>query len=130
MLVIKRMVKKIFVVDDDKGVLYTVKHGLESIEKEKYDIVCFDNAEMCLATLKNFPIPDLIILDIMMPGMNGWELERRIRAHPEWNKIPIVFLTATADESSKITGKSIEADFLAKPFQLPDLKKRIDALLQ
>ncbi|MCK5112341.1 MAG: response regulator, partial [Thermoplasmatales archaeon] len=66
------MVKKILIVDDDSGVNYTVKNGLEGLDAD-YKVESVESGEECLEFLQNDDIPDLILLDIMMPEMSGWE---------------------------------------------------------
>jgi len=123
------MVKTIVIVDDDPGVRYTVKHGLEGLDEE-YIVVDIESGEKCFEFLENKQIPDLILLDIMMPDMNGWEVQRKLQENIKWRRIPIVFLTATADDTSKKIGSIISEDYIGKPFKLPELKKRIDKILQ
>ncbi len=123
------MVKKILIVDDDSGVNYTVKNGLEELDAE-YKVDSVESGEKCLELLKNNQIPDLILLDIMMPEMNGWEVARKLREKLEWKKIPIIFLTATEDETSKITGSIIGKYYIEKPFEITNLKKKIDKALK
>ncbi len=123
------MRKTVLIVDDDQGVLYTVKNGLEGMDTQ-FTVVCAYTGEECLERLNKQKAPDLILLDVMMPEMNGWEVFKRIRSNPDFVKIPIVFLTATADDTSKITGELMADDFIEKPFKLTDLKKRIDVLLE
>jgi len=123
------MVKKILVVDDDPGVSHTIKYGLESLD-DNYKVSTVDSGEECFEILENKQIPDLIILDIMMPEMNGWEVEKRLRGDLEWRKIPILFLTATGDPTSKKICDIISEGLIEKPCIIPDLKKRIDLILK
>ncbi|MCK5636655.1 MAG: response regulator, partial [Thermoplasmatales archaeon] len=87
------MAKKVMVVDDDVGVIYTIKRGIEDMDKD-YEIITVKSGEDCLKLLKDKQIPDLILLDIMMPDMSGWETYNQIRANDDWKNIPVVFLTA------------------------------------
>jgi two-component system sensor histidine kinase/response regulator len=121
-------IKKIMIVDDLPEVTYTVKYGLEKLNPD-FDVTRVESGKKCLELLNNNQLPDLILLDIMMPEMNGWELARLLRKNIEWRKIPIIFLTATEDETSKITGKIIGEAFIEKPFDVPSLMKKIDEIL-
>lgn len=118
------MVKKIMIVDDDRGVIHTVKTGLESFTD--YEVTGAEGGLKCFEILKEGLIPDLILLDIMMPDMKGWEVLNRLRDNPHWKDIPIIFLTAKTDDFSKAFGGSVSEDYIEKPFKLPDLKARID----
>ena len=69
---VKFMAKTVLIVDDDLGVLYTVKNGLEGLDVE-YKVLSADSGEKCFEILANNLIPDLILLDIMMPNMDGWQ---------------------------------------------------------
>ena len=123
------MVKTILVVDDDPGVTHTVKYGLEGLGAD-YKVVCVDSGEKFLELLEKNLIPDLILLDIMMPEMNGWEVQKKLQGKLEWRKIPIIFLTATADPTSKKIGSIICEGFIEKPCTIADLKQRIDKILK
>jgi two-component system response regulator VicR len=123
------MAKKILIVDDDPGVLYTVKHGLEDSRGE-FEVQSIDSGEKCLDLLKKRQIPDLILLDIMMPNMSGWETYNKIKENCEWNKIPIVFLTARKDQIAKNAGGFLAEDYIEKPFNIPNLKERINQILK
>lgn len=123
------MMKKIIVVDDEPGVIHTVKYGLESLDKE-LEIIGVDSGKHFFEILSQHPLPDLVILDIMMPEMNGWEIHHRLKQHVEWKKIPIIFLTATEDKTSKKIGGMYSEDFIEKPFTLPQLKQRVDMVLK
>lgn len=123
------MSKKIMVVDDEPDIIFTVKTVLEETEGE-YEIISAGSGEECIELLENNRIPDLILLDIMMPEMSGWVLYYHIRDNPSWEKIPVVFLTARADKTSERTGKSLGDDFIKKPFDGEDLKNRINKVLE
>jgi len=123
------MVKTILVVDDDPGVTHTVKYGLESLDAD-YKVVCVDSGQKCLKLLENNQIPDIILLDIMMPEMNGWGVQKKLQERIEWRNIPIIFLTATGDPTSKKIGSIISEGFIEKPCKIPDLKQRIDKILK
>jgi len=123
------MTKKVMVVDDDMGVIYTVKHGIESSDAD-YEIITVDSGEKCLALLEDDQIPDLILLDIMMPGMGGWETYQEIKANDAWKNIPVVFLSARTDRIAKEAGGFLGDDYIEKPFKIPELKARIDKILK
>ena len=122
-------IKKIMIVDDLPQITYTVKYGLEKLDSD-YNVLRVESGKKCLELLENNQIPDLILLDIMMPEMNGWEVARKLREKLEWRKIPIIFLTAIEDETSKITGSIIAKDYIGKPFEITELKKKIDTVLK
>ena len=123
------MVKRIFIVDDEPGVIYTVKNGLEALDTE-LEITGFESGVKFFELLQESPNPDLILLDIMMPEMNGWEVHKRLKENLDWKDIPIIFLTATKDNTSKFIGGIYSEDFVEKPFNIPELKQRIDKILK
>jgi CheY-like chemotaxis protein len=120
--------KKVLIVDDEPDITYTVKHGLESLDTH-YMVICVNSGEDCLELLAKNQIPDIILLDIMLPGLNGWAVHKRIKANPAWQAIPIIFLTNRTDSIAKDAGSFFGDDFLTKPFQIAELKMRIDQLL-
>jgi len=122
------MTKKIMVVDDDPSIIYTVKYGLEALEPD-YKIIGANSGEQCLKLLNNNEIPDIILLDIMMPGMTGWEIINKIRQNDSWKTIPVIFLTARTDRVAKEAGSFLADDYIEKPFQIQDIKQRIDKIL-
>ena len=103
---------KIIVVDDEEDQLYTVKKTLE-YANEKFNIITLNSGNSCLQHLKNNDKPDLILLDIMMPEMTGWELYDKIKENDEWRNIPIIFLTARTDETAEKAGKFFGEDYMA-----------------
>ena len=123
------MANKIMVVDDDPGVVYTIKNGLESLGAD-YEIITAENGKKCLELLANNQVPDLIILDILMPVMSGWETFQKIREKKSGEELPIIFLTARKDQIAKNAGGFLAEDFIEKPFKLPDLKLKIDKILK
>ena len=123
------MKKTIFVVDDDPDITHSVKWVMEYLGPEKYVVICIENGNKCLELLQANLIPDLILLDIMMPGMSGWMLSDRLRENPSWKNIPIIFLTARRDEFAQEAGKPLSKDYITKPFDIHDLKTRIEKVL-
>ena len=120
--------KKIMVVDDEEDQLFTIKKTLEYAEKE-YEVITLNNGNNCLQYLKNNEKPDLILLDIMMPEMTGWELFDKIKENDDWRDIPVVFLTARTDETAEKAGKFFGEDYIEKPFDAEDLIKRINKII-
>ena len=116
------MPKKIMIVDDEDDVRTSVGQFLEA---SGYKVIKAENGNDCLQKLEQ-EIPDLVLLDIMMPGMNGWDVAARIKEKPEWNAIPIVFLTAKGDDMSVGIGGMASVDYIVKPFDIIDLKQRLE----
>ena len=123
------MVKTILAVDDEQDVIYTIKLGLEKLDKE-IRVIGANSGKKCLEILKNEKKPDIILLDIMLPDMSGWQILEKIKTNKEWNDIPIIFLTARTDNVAKRVGSFLAEDYIEKPFEIPDLKDRIDAILK
>ncbi|MBI5184369.1 MAG: response regulator [Nitrospinae bacterium] len=121
--------KKIMVVDDDPDMIYTVKHGLEHLTSD-YEFLEVGSGSDCIKLLEKGEKPDLILLDIMMPGMNGWEVATKLKSNPLWKKIPFVFLTAKTDDMSKGMGSLASEDYICKPFDISELKKRIEKIIE
>ena len=120
--------KKIFVVDDELDLLYTVKQVLEFYNKE-YKVITLDSGKKLFNKLRG-EYPDLILLDIMMPDMNGWEIFKKLKSKTEWQDIPIIFISSVADDTSKITANSIADDFIEKPFEPEILLRKIEYFLR
>ena len=114
--------KKIIAVDDDITNLNTLK----TILKPLYEVYTASSAPILLRFLDNF-IPDLILLDVEMPGMNGYETIKKLKSDERYADIPVIFLTARDDESSESEGFDLGAvDYMTKPFSAPLLIKRIE----
>ena len=122
------MKKRIMVVDDEPSVILAVKSGLEECSSE-FEVIGATSGKECLDLLKNKFLPDLILLDIMMPIMDGWEVQRKIDENATWRNIPIVFLTAVTDDISKKFGGIVGEDYVEKPFDIQNLKDRINTIV-
>jgi putative two-component system response regulator len=116
--------KKIVMIDDEPDQLFTMKRILESMS-DKYEFIGAKNGYECLRLLQDGALPDLILLDIMMPLMSGWELFEKIKKNPEWKKIPIVFLTARTDEVAINAGQFLGDAYINKPYDVDDVIKII-----
>lgn len=91
-----------------------------------YDINVAFSGKQALEALERI-VPDLVLLDIMMPEMDGYEVCRRMKAHPEWHGVPVIFLTAKVDTDSIVEGFEVGAvDYVTKPFQAAELLQRVD----
>jgi len=120
--------KRIMVVDDEPDQLYTIKITLE-LENNDFEIISVKNGKECIDKLRKNEIPDLILLDIMMPEMNGWEVLEIIRGNNKWKDIPIIFLTAKTDELADKYRNLVADDYIEKPFDIHNLSKRIKRIL-
>lgn len=115
---------KILAIDDEEKILDVIKAYLE---KEGYTVLTETNGANALNTFKTVN-PDLVILDLMLPGMSGEEICRKIRA---LSKVPILMLTAKVSEDDKVYGFTIGADdYLTKPFSPRELTMRVKAILR
>ncbi len=112
--------KKILAVDDEEGITRMLKRNLESTGR--YDVRTENSGSAALAALSQF-LPDLILMDFMMPGMDGGEVAGKIKEDQRFSQIPIVFLSAIVKkDETKPTGSNIGGlMFLAKPVRLDDL---------
>lgn len=120
------MKERILLVDDEKDIVEFLRYNLEM---EGFDVLASYNGEQALEELSNNP--DLIILDIMMPKMNGFELCKRIRNMPEYNNTPIIFLTARSSEVDEVLGLEIGAnDYIQKPISPQKLVARVKSNLR
>jgi DNA-binding response OmpR family regulator len=116
------------IVDDDQDILFSIKSGLEQ-KNNDYEISTVKSGFECLNSLKNDKLPDLILLDILMPEMSGWEVYNLIKENDQWKDIHIVFLTARTDEIARDFGCFLADDYINKPIDIRELKKRIDKVL-
>ena len=122
------MATKILVVDDNPDIVFSVKASLEDAG-HNYNVIGANSGKECLKILKKLR-PDLVLLDIMMPEMDGWAVAAAIKSDPKLKGIPIIFLTAKTDDLSKGMGSLTAADYIEKPFDAADLDRRIQAVIK
>jgi PAS domain S-box-containing protein len=119
--------KKILIVDDHPGNIHILIENLEA----EYEVLFATSGEKALDMLFSGNRPDLILLDIMMPGMNGYEVCARLKSNSETIDIPVIFVTAQGQETDETTGLCLGADdYIIKPFRIPVVKARIKAVLR
>ncbi|MBK0379121.1 response regulator transcription factor [Mucilaginibacter segetis] len=119
--------QKILIVDDEPDILELIEYNLK---KEGYQVYSARNGQEAVAEAKR-TLPDLIVLDIMMPKMDGIEACRIMRTMPEFKNTFMVFLTARSEEYSEIAGFNVGADdYIAKPIKPRALVSRINAILR
>lgn len=119
--------EEILIVEDDKNISKLIKFNLE---KEGYDTFAVPDGEEALAHLKRFAV-DLIILDIMLPKMNGFEVCRAVKQDPKLKKIPVIMVTAKGEEVDRVVGLELGADdYIVKPFSPRELVLRVKATLR
>jgi len=119
--------QKILVVDDEPDIVELIAYNLK---REGYQVYTATNGQEAVTTAKKV-MPDLIILDVMMPKMDGIEACRIMRAMPEFKSTFMVFLTARSEEYSEIAGFNVGADdYIAKPIKPRALLSRINAILR
>ena len=121
------MANKIMIVDDEESLLELVKGVLEA---EGFEVVTASSGEECLTKLKTVK-PDMVLLDMMMPGMSGREVCEKIRAEPSTKDLKVAFLTvAKFSETGKEALKKMNVmDYITKPFDNEDLIKRIKKII-
>jgi two-component system, OmpR family, alkaline phosphatase synthesis response regulator PhoP len=118
---------KILIVDDEEDILTLLRYNLEKIG---YEVCTASDGQQAIAMTYSFR-PHLILLDVMMPGMDGIEVCQHLRAHPEFNDVLIVFLTARSEAYTHITAlESGGDDFVNKPIKPNVLSSRIQAILR
>ncbi len=119
--------KQILVVDDEEDILELVSYNLS---KEGYQTVCTPTGEEALEIAKKSS-PDLIVLDLMLPGIDGLEVARFLKSDAQTSHIPVVMLTAKGEESDIVAGLELGADdYVTKPFSPRVLTARVKAVLR
>ncbi|WP_430910960.1 phosphate regulon transcriptional regulator PhoB [Methylobacterium sp. sgz302541] len=117
----------ILIVEDEEALTLLLRYNLEA---EGFSVDCAvrgDEAELKLQE----QVPDLVLLDWMLPGLSGIELCRRIRARRETERLPVIMLTARGEEADRVRGLGTGADdYIVKPFSVPELLARVRSLLR
>lgn len=122
------MSQSILVVEDDESIREMLRYYFKSVG---YDVRAYDSGEAMLAGEGEQAVPVLCILDIMLPGMDGLEIVRRLRDDRERGGVPIILLTARTSEMDRVAGLECGADdYVVKPFGIMELQARVKALLR
>jgi len=120
------MSKKILIADDEPSIVAAVEFLLQ---RGGYEVYVARNGEEALRAVER-ELPDLVLLDVMMPVKSGYEVCTRIREHPDWRHIKVIMLSAKGRDAEVTRGLSLGADvYITKPFSTRDLIARIDGLL-
>ena len=119
--------KRILVVDDEEDVTELVAYHLRA---KGFLVETLNDPNGSIGIARTF-LPDLVILDVMMPDLNGVQICRMLRADPKLRKVPVIFLTAKAEESDRIQGLETGADdYICKPFSTKELTLRVQSILR
>ena len=118
---------KILMVDDEKDLCYFVKANLEIVGN--YEVLTATSGKEGLRSA-SWNKPDVILLDVMMPGMDGFEVLKKLKEDEKTESIPVIMLTARGDDESKMKAAGLYGDdYLIKPVEFKTLKARIDSVL-
>jgi two-component system phosphate regulon response regulator PhoB len=120
------MSKKILVVDDEEDISELVRYNLAS---EGYEITCAASGEEAVRLAGSTPF-DLVVLDLMLPGITGINVARKLRAGQQTRHIPIIMLTAKSEESDIVKGLELADDYITKPFSPKILCARVNAVFR
>ena len=126
-IITEKKKKKIMIIDDEHDILFSVA---QILKLSNYEVTGVESGRECFEILQQGEIPDLIILDIMMPVMSGWEVQRKLEGNMDWKEIPIIFLTARTTPTAEEMCRRLGRDYITKPFDVNDLKKRIDKIFE
>jgi two-component system phosphate regulon response regulator PhoB len=117
----------ILIVDDEEDIIELIKYNLKN---EGYSILTATAGEQAIQMARQYH-PDLIVLDLMLPGIDGFEVTRYLRGHEQTRHLPIIMLTAKGEESDIVTGLELGAnDYISKPFSPKVLVARIRSILR
>jgi len=117
----------ILVVDDEQDICEILQYNLEM---EGYEVIAANSAEEALRLMNNC-MPDLILLDVMMEGMSGFQMARKLKDNQATANTPIIFITALDSEDDIVKGLNIGADdYIAKPLSMKEVKARVKAVLR
>jgi DNA-binding response OmpR family regulator len=121
------MPHKILIVDDEPSIIVPLQFLME---QNGYEVMVAFSGEEAMETITSYD-PDLILLDIMLPVIDGFEVCQRVRENPEWNHIRIILLTAMGSEANVAKGMALGADaYITKPFSNSEVVAKVNSLLQ
>lgn len=118
--------KHLLIVDDEEDMRFILNAGLRGLG---YEISTAENGEQCLEKVAQKK-PDLILLDIMLPALNGYQVCQELKKNPRFNDIPILLMSAKSEEEDKAKGKEAGASgYITKPFDMSDMAQEIRRFL-
>jgi two-component system alkaline phosphatase synthesis response regulator PhoP len=121
------MTKKILIVEDEGDIIKLLKYNLE---KEGFKVNYATDGGVAIAEIRRDE-PDLVILDLMLPGLDGLEVCRQLRRHDKFSQIPVLILSARSEEADRVVGLELGADdYVTKPFSMREVVARVRALLR
>lgn len=121
------MNKKVLIVDDEKYILELLQVNLES---NGFEVVTCERGDEVISICES-TMPDIVLLDLMLPGIDGLEVCKRIRNHPKLSKIVVIMITARGDEIDRVIGLELGADdYISKPFSVREVLARIKAIFR
>ena len=117
----------ILVIDDERDLIELVRYNLE---KEGFDVIAATDGQSGLEVVRKHR-PDLVVLDLMMPGLDGLQVCQQLRSDPRAGRIPVIMLTAKATEADRVVGLEMGADdYIVKPFSPREVVARVKAVLR
>ena len=120
------MAKYVLIVDDEPNIVLSLEFLMK---KEAYEVLSVSNGEEAMQAIAE-KVPDLILLDVMMPRKDGYEVCQELRANPSWTNIKIIMLTAKGRDVEREKGLALGADdYVTKPFATQELVEKVKALL-
>ncbi len=121
------MKKNILIIDDDTNMRRLLEYNLG----KRYDVISAENGQQALDLIDSGTTPDLIVADINMPVVNGYEFIQNLHLQTDLKNIPVIFLTAKAQSTDRIKGLKLGAeDYMVKPFNPEELVIRIENILR
>ncbi len=114
---------RVLIIDDNEDITFSVKYTLEELD-EDMTVLRAHSGKEGMSILKKKKV-DLILLDIMMPDMNGWIVNKELKKNNKTKEIPVIFLTAKTDKTSRDMGKNGGAAYMTKPFEPEELSRMI-----
>ncbi len=112
----------ILIVDDEPFYIDV----LENLMRDEYDVTCVESGEAALEKAVQDPQPDLILLDVIMPGLDGYEVCKQLKADPKTSEIPVIFLTMKTDVDDEVRGFNLGGvDYITKPMSPPIVVTRV-----
>src|SRR2546428_6163200 len=121
------MVKKVLIIEDETDLIKLLKYNLE---KEGFKVSYATDGSIALAEVRR-DVPDLVILDLMLPGLSGLEVCRQLRHSERFSRIPILILSARSEEADRVIGLELGADdYVTKPFSMREVVARVRALFR